>query len=115
MKGPKKEFRKVVGGKQAVAETPQADGRPADGGQGLFRKHGEVGEGEGDKPADGNLDADGVLAGAVEFGDVEAGFQEAEEDFDPPAFAVHFSDFGCCPVEQIGDDGDGPFVPIERR
>ena len=31
MKRSKKEFRKVVGGKQAVAETPQADGRPADG------------------------------------------------------------------------------------
>lgn len=111
--GAEKKLGEVTGGEQAVTEAAEAGGRAEERVAGLFRKRRQVSDDDGDEPGDGKLDADGVLAAAVQFGDAELAFEETEEELDLPAFAVHRADFGCCPVEQVGEEDDGFLVLVE--
>lgn len=74
----------------------------------------EVSDDNGDDGRDNQLNADGVFGGAVDFRDVELTFDEAEECLYLPAFSIHLTDFGCCPVEDVGDENDGLFMPFKR-
>ena len=64
---------------------------------------GQAQQQKGDE-CDRNLDADGVLGGADEAGDLEGLLDPAKEQFDGPAPTIKISDFLCAGIEIIRQD-----------